>query len=149
MSDLGCLYCNIPYTTQDGRTWCPNPDCPGNVGNPRPGRHEDDDPARHQIARNLIQQLKDVLESDAPWQALLWEVARLKRREAEKVQVESIISVLAGMDVLSAIMKDIEIQIGDEAIYQHLITCSQVIDDEDTKQKFRDFAELFAFEFCK
>lgn len=31
-----CAYCDASLVTECGRTWCPNPDCPGNVGNPRP-----------------------------------------------------------------------------------------------------------------
>ena len=31
-----CVYCDTPFMRHGERFWCPNNDCPGNVGNPRP-----------------------------------------------------------------------------------------------------------------
>lgn len=42
-----CLYCNYPMSVvtdlegREIRRWCPNKDCAGNVGNPRPARDSD------------------------------------------------------------------------------------------------------------
>ena len=94
-------------------------------------------------------ELGALLGTNLSWHGMLSKVRDLKLREDRKIQIEKIVAVLHGMDVLDAACHTIAVQIGDEAVYEHLRSCADAVDDEDTKQKLRDFAELFAFEFCK
>jgi hypothetical protein len=102
---------------------------------------------RNEVTRE--RELADVLGEDVPWRQLLSMVRDLKKREDRKVQVEKIVALLHGMDVLDAALHTIAVQVNDETIYEHLRTCADSVDDEETKQKLRDLAEVFAYEFCK
>lgn len=103
-----------------------------------------DDPDVPQMCKELA----DVVECDRDWDLLLAEVRRLKRLAEQKLQVTDIIGILRGMDIMSGVMDRIELQLSDEAVYEHLKTCANVLDDEDHKRMLIDAAELFADEFC-
>lgn len=74
------------------------------------------------------------------------------KHPSERVGIEhtvrQIILSLDGIAALREFLDRIETKLSDQAVYEHLLTCAQAVDDEETKRKLKDFAELFAFEFC-
>lgn len=88
------------------------------------------------------------LDANASWPQIVGAVRSLKDQANKKIVVSDIIGTLGRMELWSTVMEGIELQLSDEAVYQHLLTCVQVLDDEDQKRMLRDAAELFADEFC-
>lgn len=114
-------------------------------------------------ARGMARELGDALQIEVPhetdeeikrlhgaslWSMLLTHVRDLKRVADQKLTLENIIHVLQGAEVLSSVIDRIELQLSDEAVYDHLTTCAEVLDDADQKRMLMDAAELFADEFC-
>jgi hypothetical protein len=73
---------------------------------------------------------------------------RVDNAEAAIV-IEHIIGTLATIDRVEGLFERLKVVLSDEAVYEHILTCADVLDDEDDKTKLRDFAEFFAFHFCK
>lgn len=65
------------------------------------------------------------------------------------IVIEDIIGTLARIDRVEGLFERLKVALSDEAVYEHLHTCADVLDDEDDKTKLRDFAEFYAFQFCK
>lgn len=100
-------------------------------------------------ARGMAQELADVLGCKTQhWPLLIGKAESLRKKVEAKLQIQNIIQILSGAEALMHITDLIELQLSDEAVYEHLKTCADVLDDEDQKRMLRDAAELFADEFC-
>lgn len=100
--------------------------------------------------RSERKELAKILGADtnASWSTIIGHARRVKEQADKKIVVQEILGTLGKMELWSTVMQGIELQLSDEAVYQHLMTCVSVLDDEDQKRMLRDAAELFADEFC-
>lgn len=77
------------------------------------------------------------------------DAARRRRGDCDAAfAVQNILALLRNMEQVEAVFENIKVQLTDEAVYEHLKTSAEVLDDEDDKARMRDLAEFFASEFC-